>query len=186
MAQAPAPAAPPKMITGLFRDAVTAEQACDIVIERGYQASDINVVMSDATRAKDFAKTPAAASPDHSSAKAQSAGKPIDGTKAGGPIGATIGTIAPAVAAAGTLLLIPGLVFAGPVTVALAAAGAVGVAGGLIGALATWGVPKKRVEEYEASIRDGGILLGVKPHSVEDARYIQQRWQASGGELVHS
>ena len=61
------------------------------------------------------------------------------------PVGGTMGTIAPVLAALGTLLLIPGLglVAAGPVAIALTAAGAVGVAGGLIGALTQWGVPNR-------------------------------------------
>jgi hypothetical protein len=186
------------MITALFRDWAQAERACDVVVARGYQAAEISVVMSDATRARDPARaaelnasvntstlgaTPGATAKQGAS---DSLDKAVDGETLGGPIGGTLGTIAPAVAAAGTVLLIPGLIFAGPVMVALAAAGAVGAAGGLIGALATWGVPKTRVSEYESGVRAGGILLGVKPHSVDDTAYLEQQWQAIGGESVHS
>jgi hypothetical protein len=113
-------------------------------------------------------------------------GKSAD--KLGGPAGGTIGTIAPALAGVGTLLLVPvlGVFAAGPIAVALTAAGAVGLAGALIGALTKWGIPERRIEEYEQGIRAGGILMGVKPRSDEDASNLVREWQASGGELVHS
>ena len=37
-----------------------------------------------------------------------------------------------------------------------------------------------------AGIHDGGILVGVKPRSSQDARYIVQQWKASGGQHVHA
>jgi hypothetical protein len=85
-------------------------------------------------------------------------------------------------------LLVPvlGVLAAGPIAVALTAAGAVGLAGALIGALTNWGIPQRRIEEYERGIRAGGILMGVKPRSDEEARQLVREWQASGGELVHS
>lgn len=82
--------------------------------------------------------------------------------------------------------MLPGLIFAGPIAVALAAGAAVGVAGGLIGALTNWGIPKSRVQEYEGMIRKGGILIGVKTKSDEDAAYLQNEWQAAGGQLIKS
>jgi hypothetical protein len=188
MSTAAAPVGSPQMVTGLFRARAGAERACDIVVARGYEPKDISVVMSDETRAKDFARTARSATPDAEGVQGRNASidQAVDGAKMGGPVGGTLGTLAPAVAAAGTLLLIPGLIFAGPVMVALAAAGAVGITGGLIGALANWGVPKDRVEEYDAGIRAGGILLGVKPHSADDARYFEEQWRSAGGEVVHS
>ncbi len=59
-------------------------------------------------------------------------------------------------------MLVPGLVFAGPIAIALTAAGAVGIAGGLIGALKDWGIPQDRVRDYESAVRNGAILIGVK------------------------
>jgi hypothetical protein len=78
------------------------------------------------------------------------------------------------------------LIFAGPIAVALAAGAAVGVAGGLIGALTNWGIPKTRVEEYESQIREGGILIGVKTRSDADTAYLQNEWQAAGGALLRA
>jgi hypothetical protein len=119
---------------------------------------------------------------------AEAAEEPTKGAeKVGGPTGGHMGMIAPVLAAVGTLLLIPGgIIAAGPVAIALGAAGAVGVAGGIIAALTDWGVPKGRVELYEAGIRDGGVLIGVKPRSEDDAKHLIDAWKAGGGQLVHS
>jgi hypothetical protein len=82
--------------------------------------------------------------------------------------------------------LLPGLIIAGPVAIALTAAAAVGITGGLIGALTNWGIPKSRVEHYEQSIRDGNILIGVEARSGEDARQLQADWAAAGGRSVET
>jgi hypothetical protein len=175
-----------RMVTGLFREIDSAERAYRAAIERGYLKSEINVVMSDQTRDRYFPRSLKVETGLADQAEAGTGQTKGSAAELGGPVGGTVGTIAPAVAAVGAALLIPGLVIAGPVAIALAAAGAVGVAGGLIGALADWGVPQGRMEEYAEGIRQGGILLGVKTHSDEDARYFAQRWTAEGGELVHS
>jgi len=44
-----------KLITGLFSNRVAAEAAVDTLIKRGYHRDDISVLMSDATRNKEFA-----------------------------------------------------------------------------------------------------------------------------------
>jgi hypothetical protein len=122
-----------------------------------------------------------ASHPNLSSNAAESAEKPPKGADLGGPTGGTLGTLAPVVAAVGTAVLIPGLVFAGPIAIALTAAGAVGIAGGLIGALKDWGIPQNRVREYDTAVRGGAILLGVKARSAEDAERLEQQWRAEGG-----
>ena len=37
------------------------------------------------------------------------------------------------------------------------------------------------VNEYEAAVRDGAILVGVKARSDEDAQQLEQKWRAEGG-----
>lgn len=176
----------PKMVTGLFPDGQSAERAYRSVLERGYEKSQIDLVMSDDTRNRYFSGSRPIEADMASVAETGAEQATSTAAKLGGPVGGTVGTIAPAIAAVGALMLIPGLVIAGPVAIALAAAGTVGVAGGLIGALTDWGIPQGRLEEYAAGIRSGGILIGVKPHSDEDARYFEQRWKEDGGALVHS
>jgi len=172
------------MVTGLFTNKESAERGYQSATRLGYENSDIDVLMSDETRNRYFP-------PGHDTTTDLSSNATEDEKAAdnlSGPAGGTIGTIAPALAGVGTLLLVPvlGAFAAGPIAVALTAAGAVGLAGALIGALTKWGIPERRIEEYEQGIRAGGILMGVKPRSDEDASNLVREWQASGGELVHS
>jgi hypothetical protein len=177
---------PARMVTGLFTNKESAERGYRSATGLGYENSDIDVLMSEETRNRYF-------SPGHDTKTDLSSNATkdaADGKSAnlGGPAGGTIGTIAPALAGVGALLLVPvlGVFAAGPIAVALTAAGAVGLAGALIGALTKWGIPERRIEEYEQGIRAGGILMGVKPRSDEDASNLVREWQASGGQLVHS
>lgn len=177
------------MVTGLFKDKDSAERAFQSVIDLSYDKSDINVVMSDEVRQRYFlAHNPTTAHPGTTDLEEKAAADTSNSASnmLGGPVGGTVGTLTPVVAAVG-VLLIPGFgIVAGPVAIALAAAAATGVAVGLMGILTNWGIPDSRVEQYEVGIRAGGILLGVKAHSDADALQIQQRWQESGGEHVHS
>src|SRR5687767_15381285 len=43
------------LVTGLFKSKVAAESAVDALMKRGYTRDDISVLMSDATRSKEFA-----------------------------------------------------------------------------------------------------------------------------------
>jgi hypothetical protein len=174
------------IVTGLFKDRDSAERAYQSIVERGYDTSDISLVMSDETRNRYFS----GAGPidtDLGNKAAAEAPEKKAATKLGGPLGGTLGTIGAALAALSTVVVLPGLgiVVAGPVAAALTAAGGVGLAGGLIGALTHWGMPKERIEHHEASIRKGGILMGVTPRSEEDALHFERQWKASGAEHVH-
>src|SRR6267143_1456408 len=44
-----------KLVTGLFKNRVSAEAAVDAIMKRGYTRDDISVMMSDATQHKEFA-----------------------------------------------------------------------------------------------------------------------------------
>src|SRR5688572_33017901 len=108
-------------ITGFFRTRAAAEAAVDALIKRGYARDDISVLMSDATRNKEFA--------------VQARTHAADGAGIGGALGGAVGAVLAAILAVGTTLFLPGinLVIAGPIAAALAGAGAGGVTGGLIG-----------------------------------------------------
>lgn len=176
------------MVTGLFKDKNSAERAFQSVIDLNYDKSDVNVVMSDEAHQRYVAAhNPSTARPGTTDLEEQVAdGGDSASSTLGGPTGGTISTLAPVIAAVG-VLLIPGFgLVAGPVAIGLAAAATTGVAMGVMGILTNWGIPESRVEQYEAGIRAGGILLGVKAHSDADALQIQKRWQESGGEHVHS
>src|SRR5918912_1823107 len=151
-----------KLVTGLFKTRVAAESAVDAIVKRGYTRDDISVLMSDATKSKEFAvetRTHAA-----------------DGAGIGGAVGGAVGAVLAAIVAVGTSIVLPGvgLVIAGPIVAALAGAGAGGATGGLIGALVGAGIPEHRAKVYDAGIRSGGILIGVEAKSAEDADKLEQ------------
>ena len=178
------------LVTGMFKDKDSAELAFQSVVDLGYDKSDVNVVMSDEVRRRYFlAHNPTTKHPDPTDLEEKVAAEDINNPANktwGGPVGGTVGTLAPVVGAVG-VLLIPGFgIVAGPMAIALIASAATGVAIGLMGILKNWGIPDARVEQYEVGLRSGGILLGVKADSDADALQIQQRWQESGGEHIYS
>ncbi|AKJ30255.1 hypothetical protein [Caldimonas brevitalea] len=167
-----------RLVTGLFRDRESAERAYQSITTRGYGKDDVNVVMSDETRKRHFGA---------SGETTELGNKAAEGAGIGGAVGGTVGAIAAAIAAVGTSVAIPGLgvVIAGPLAAALAGAGAGAATGGLLGALIGWGIPEERVKHYEQGIKDGGILLGVRPRSDDDALAFEQDWKSNRGEHVY-
>src|SRR5687767_3904695 len=82
-----------KLVTGLFKSKVAAEAAVDAVMKRGFTRDDISVLMSDATRSKEFAL--------------QTRTHAADGLGIGSAIGGTVGAVIAAIAAVGTTLFLP-------------------------------------------------------------------------------
>ncbi len=167
-----------RMVTGLFRDRASAENAYGSVTSRGYTDKDVNLVMSDDTRKKHFTDD---------GRETEMGNKALEGAGTGAAIGGTIGATLAAIAAIGTTLALPGLglLIAGPIAAALAGAGAGGATGGLIGALVGAGIPEERVKRYEEGIKKGGIMMGVNPKTDEDAAYFEGEWKRHQGEDVY-
>ena len=111
----------------------------------------------------------------------------MEGAGAGSAIGGTIGAAVGIIAAIGTSLVIPGLglVIAGPIAGGLAGAGAGGITGGIVGALVGAGIPEDRAKEYERGLKEGNIVMGVRPRSDEDADYLEDNWQQHHGENIY-
>lgn len=169
-------------LTGLFPDRDSAERAYRNAVERGYQQGDMNVVMSDETRKRHFANEGA-----EGGRTTELGTKAAEGAGIGAGIGGALGAVAAALAAVGTSIALPGLglVVAGPVAAALAGAGAGGAAGGLVGALVGWNIPEERIKEYESGIREGGILMGLRPRNEDDAGHLESQWRAANGSSIH-
>jgi uncharacterized protein (TIGR02271 family) len=166
------------MLTGLFNDRDSAERAYQSLTARGYTKDDINVVMSDDARKKHFAE---------GTASTELGNKAAEGAGIGGAVGGTLGAVLAAATATGTSLALPGLglVIAGPLAAAAAGAGAGAATGGLLGALVGWGIPEERVKHYESGLKQGGILMGVRPRSDEDAAYLEQEWRNNNGQHIY-
>jgi len=167
------------MMTGLFSDRASAERAYQSLSDRGYTKDDINVVMSDDTRKQHFSQT--------GGATTELGSKAAEGAGIGGAVGGTIGAALAAITAAGTSIALPGLglVIAGPLAAAAAGAGAGAATGGLLGALVGWGIPEERVKRYESGLKSGGILMGVRPRSEDDASYLEQDWRKYNAQDVY-
>jgi len=165
-----------KMLTGMFSDRESTENAYDTLHKRGYTKDDINLVMSDETREKHFSK-----------GETEVGTKAMEGAGKGSAIGGVVGAAVGVIAAIGTSILIPGLglVIAGPLAAGLAGAGAGGVTGGLIGALVGSGMPEERARLYESGVKDGKIVMGVHPRNEEDAKYFQTDWNSRKAEQIH-
>src|SRR4051794_36525794 len=168
------------LVTGLFRDRDSVERAYQSVTERGYTKDDVNLAMSDETRKRHFGG-------DSSGVQTELGNKAAEGAGIGGAIGGSLGAIAAAIAAVGTTIALPGLglVIAGPLAAAIAGAGAGAATGGIVGALIGWGIPEERVKEYDKGIREGGILMAVRPRNDEDASYFENSWKSNQGEHVY-
>jgi hypothetical protein len=161
-----------KLVTGLFKNRMTAEAAVREIGKWGYTRDDISILMSDATRSKEFG--------------IEAGSKAAEGASVGGAVGGTVGAVLAALTAVGTSIALPGigLVIAGPIAAALAGAGAGAAAGGLIGLLVGAGIPEHRAKIYEAGLSEGGILVGVEAKSDEDANKIEKVFESLNAQKV--
>lgn len=166
------------LVTGIFTDKSSAEQAYNHLQNRGFDKDQIHIIMSDDTRKKHYA---------HEVVKTEMGSKAMEGAGTGSAIGGTVGAIAAAVAAVGTNLLLPGLglVVAGPLAAALAGAGAGGLTGGIIGALVGSGIPKERAVVYEKGINEGKIVMGVHARGADEAMAIEEEFRAHNAQDIH-
>jgi len=146
------------MVAGLFYDHDSAERASHSLFDRGYDIDDFNLVMSDETWQEYLSATEK------------------------GMLEAVIA----AIAATRSMTTLPelGVVIAGPLVASVA--GAHVTAGGLLGALLGGEGQEERAKDYENNLQEGGILMGVTPHSEEDASYFEEQWRQHSGRKIRS
>ena len=167
------------LLTGLFADGQSAESAYQACVDRGYEIGQVNVVISEGTRQRLLA--------GHDDIKAEMAERKAEGGELGGPTGGRVGILVTVLAAVGAAVALPAIgLIAGPVAVALTAAGAAGAAAGLIGVLGDWGIPEDRIHGYESEIKKGAVLIMVTARSDADARQIAEVWKKLGGRDIHN
>ena len=167
-----------KMVTAVFRDRYDAERAFDYLHGLGYLDTEINVLMSDRTRAAYY--------PAKDESKHAAGSMATEGMGVGGAIGTAVGATLAAVAAIGTTIALPGLglLIAGPIAAALAGGGAGAVAGGAIGALVGAGMTEQNAQAYEEALRHGGVVIGVVPHNDDHSNDVQAKFKQFNGENV--
>jgi hypothetical protein len=168
------------MVTGLFKDRKSAERAYQVAFEHGYDQAHINLIMSDETRTRHF-------SSGHGKAQTELGNKAAESVGTDSTVGGTLAAIAAAMAAIGTSALSPwlGLVITGPLSSGLAGTDTDAKTEGLVYALTGWGIPEGQIKKYEAGIKKGSILMGVKTRSDTDAQILTKEWKKIHGEEVH-
>jgi hypothetical protein len=165
-----------RMLTGMFRDRESAERAYGSLASRGYGRDDVDLLMSDEARRRHFSD----------GRDTELGTKAAEGAGVGAAVGGGVGALLAGLAAAGTIAL-PGigLIAMGPIAAALTG-GAIGAAGGgLLGALVGYGIPEEQARRYESGLREGNIVMGVKPRSEEDALYFEHEWRNARGEDIY-
>jgi hypothetical protein len=148
--------------TGMYFDRADAELAVDRLHELGYAQGDISIMMDDKTRAQAFAGEVGA--------------KTNEGVATGAVAGGILGAIVAGLTATGGIAAIAGTggiatpLVAGPIAAALAGLGAGGAAGGILGGLIGLGIGEHRAKLYEQGLREGGILIAVRPKSENEGK----------------
>jgi hypothetical protein len=167
--------------TGMFYDREPAEAAVNRLHGMGYGHDDIGVMMDDKTRERAFASLTNA--------------KGSEGVAAGATIGGVLGAIVAGLTATGSVAAIAGTgglaapLVAGPLVAALAGLGAGAAGGGIIGGLIGLGIGESKAKDYEKGLRDGGILIAVKPKSREHREDVRRALDYRGtqtGEVARS
>ncbi len=164
-------------VTGLYNTPESANLAYDeLRSTHGYDTDDIDVVMSDETRVRDFTA-------GSSTLTLEEGNKAAAGLATGGAIGGSVGAALAAMFAVGASIVVPGvgLVIAGPIAAALAGAGAGAATGGIIGALVGAGIPEDRAMVYERGLKAGGVVVGARARDEAHATQLEHDFETYGG-----
>lgn len=140
--------------TEMYYDREPAAAAVERLHGMGYSPDDISVVMNEKTRERAFG--------------AMVKAKGSEGLATGATVGGVIGAIVAGLGATGAIVGTGGLaapLVAGPLAAALAGLGVGAVSGGVVGGLVGVGIGEKKAKEYEQGLKDGGILVAVRPKS---------------------
>jgi hypothetical protein len=165
------------MAKAVFGIAKTEPQAVNIVNQlkaAAFSNNDISVLLPDKAGTKDFAHEQHTKAPEGG----------IAGAGAGAVLGGAVGWLVGIGA-----LAIPGLgpfIAAGPLMAALSGVGVGAVAGGLTGALVGMGIPEYEAKRYEASLKDGNILISVHTDDSNERDRAKRIFSANGAADISS
>lgn len=162
-------------VFGIYSTRNAVENAANSLVNAGFPAADISVLLPEALGgAKEMGTEKATKAPEGTAV----------GVTTGGVIGGTLGILAGV-----GLLAIPGLgpfIAAGPIMAGLAGLGVGGAVGGLTGALVGAGIPEFEAKRYEGRLKNGGILLSVHCDTSEEIKRAKQVMEATHAEDVSS
>ena len=162
-------------VFGIYSTRSASENGADSLMNSGFPASDISVLLPESLGGtKDMGTEKATKAPEGAAA----------GVTTGGVIGGTLGLLAGV-----GLLAIPGLgpfIAAGPIMAGLAGLGVGGAVGGVTGALIGMGIPEFEAKRYEGHLQRGGILLSVHCDTPGEIMRAKEVVRSTGGEEVTS
>jgi len=139
---------------GIFESVTQAERAVRRLLECGFKHNQVTVICSDEKKERYFREF------EHQ----EPAGSfTSQATVVGAAVGALLGglpVVGAAIATGNVLLWV-----AGPAT-----ASALGVAGGLVGAMGTRGIEKELANYYQQAVTDGAILVAAEADGTDNPR----------------
>lgn len=161
-------------VFGIYSTRGAAEAAADAIVQAGFPAADISVLLPENLGARPIATEKATKAPE--------------GATTGGVTGLALGGGLGLLAGIGSLA-IPGvgpLIAAGPIMAALAGMGVGGAIGGIAGGLIGMGIPEYEAKRYEGRIQKGGILLSVHCATSDEVKRAKDIIERTGGEDISS
>jgi hypothetical protein len=163
-----------KAVIGIFNSPVQAERCLDRLRTLNFTPADISVLTPDKEGVRDFIHEKATKAPE--------------GATTGGVTGGVVGGIAGWLVGIGALA-IPGIgpfIAAGPIMAALGGAAIGAAAGGFTGALIGMGIPEYEAKQYEAKIKNGGILVSVHCENSEEIDRAKMALKETGATDISS
>jgi len=163
-----------KAVFCIVKTSTQAEGIVNRLMQVGFSANDISVLLPDKSGTRDFAH-------EHHT-------KAPEGAAAGAGTGAAIGGGLGWLAGIGALA-IPGvgpLIAAGPIMAALTGAAVGGTLGGLTGALIGMGIPEYEAKQYEGKLRSGNALISVHSEDSAETARAKEVFKAAGAEDISS
>jgi hypothetical protein len=161
-------------VFGIYNTRNGAEQAADALVNGGFAASDISVLLPENLGTREIGTEKSTKAPEGATA----------GAGAGAVLGGALGLLAGIGA-----LAIPGvgpLIAAGPIMATLAGMGIGGTVGGLTGALVGLGIPEYEAKRYEGIIQKGGILLSVHCSTSDEVKRAKEILKNTGAQDISS
>jgi hypothetical protein len=159
-------------VFGIYNTRNGAEQAADALVNGGFAAGDISVLLPENLGTREIGTEKSTKAPE--------------GATAGAGTGAVLGGALGLLAGIGALA-IPGvgpLIAAGPIMATLAGMGVGGTVGGLAGALVGLGIPEYEAKRYEGIIQKGGILLSVHCSTSDEVRRAKEILKNTGAQDI--